>query len=124
MLKSNETFAAYRSRSELGVWRLLFFNNNGTYHKGRFDYVQQTMIHFDLQKYFNEHYDSLRLVDGEIEKRKFMNFSIKYNGIDNLSRIESIPIFNLYYENENHHCGKPYPNRDQDLKHFSDELKN
>lgn len=123
MVKSNEKFAAYRSRSELGVWRLLFFNSNGSFHKGRYDYVQQTMIHFDLQKYFNEHYDSLRLVDSEIEKRKFMNFGIKFHGIDNLSRIESIPIFNRYSENENHHCGKPYPNRNQDLKHFSDELQ-
>ena len=123
MIQSNEKFAAYRSRSELGVWRLLFFNSNGSFHKGRHDYVQQTMIHFDLQKYFNEHYDSLPIVNGEIEKRKFTNFGLKYNGIDNLSRIESIPIFDRYRENENHHCGKSYPNRDQDLKHFSDDLQ-
>lgn len=124
MIQSNEKYAAYRSRSELGVWRLLFFNDNGSFYKGKYDYVQQTMIHFDLQKYFNEHYDSLPVVDGEIEKLRFTTLGTKYIGIDDSLRRESIPIFHTYYwDNLSHQCGQSYPNRDQDLKHFSDELQ-
>lgn len=42
-----ETFFVYKSKSELGFWRLCHYTN---YHllKGEHDYVQQTFIHLEL----------------------------------------------------------------------------
>jgi hypothetical protein len=46
-----ELYAAYRSRSEMGFWRLGL--GYESMEKGYVDYVQASFIHLDLQKYFN-----------------------------------------------------------------------
>lgn len=53
--------AAYKSKSDMGFWRLLSTYSNGKkYYKGRGeDYIQQTLIHLELQKYFNHVLPSL-----------------------------------------------------------------
>jgi len=56
-------WAAYRSNSECGFWRLLIRTDLGqiqqTFFKGHYDYVQQTFIHLDLQKFINDMYYKL-----------------------------------------------------------------
>jgi hypothetical protein len=47
-----EIFFVYKSKSELGFWRLCHYTN---YHllKGNYDYVQQTFIHLELQNFID-----------------------------------------------------------------------
>ena len=47
-----EIFFVYKSKSELGFWRLCHYTN---YHllKGDYDYVQQTFIHLELQNFID-----------------------------------------------------------------------
>lgn len=65
--------AAYESSSELGFWRLFVYAavNGSAYYKGLpdpitnimgWDYVQQTFIHLDLQKYFDKVYSKLPML--------------------------------------------------------------
>ena len=51
---------AYRSSSELGIWRLAYVRNGdcGLF-KGELDYVQGTSIHHCLMKLINENWDSI-----------------------------------------------------------------
>ena len=74
--------SAYESSSELGFWRLFVFlsHDSDTYYKGLvdkktgfmgWDYVQQTFIHLELQKYFDEVYPKLPASENRFEYRKF-----------------------------------------------------
>jgi hypothetical protein len=53
---------AYRSSSELGIWRLAYVRNGdcGLF-KGDLDYVQGTSIHYSLMKLINENWYSIPL---------------------------------------------------------------
>ena len=65
-------FHVYPSNSELGMWRFCVYNNQNLLHKGKntetenytHDYVQTTLIHFDLQQFINETLRSLPLLEG------------------------------------------------------------
>ena len=118
-------FKVYPSTSELGLWRLcLNTPNNGRYkYKGnnklKFDYIQTTLIHLDLQKFINDNLSKLPfkkiLVNSPcIEK----NNDIKQI-IDDQSRIIwNHSPFNNYYNKE---CGLiTKPNIVTD---FSEEFK-
>jgi hypothetical protein len=74
--------SAYESSSELGFWRLFVFlsHDSDTYYKGLvdkktgfmgWDYVQQTFIHLELQKYFDEVYAKLPPSENRFEYREF-----------------------------------------------------
>jgi len=74
--------SAYESSSELGFWRLFVFlsYDSSTYYKGLvnkntgfmgWDYVQQTFIHLELQKYFDEVYSKLPESENPFEYKKF-----------------------------------------------------
>ena len=63
-----QRFAAYKSNS-YSFWRLLIlYDNNKKFYKGSVDYIQQTFLHLDLQKYINENYSRLELVADEYNK--------------------------------------------------------
>lgn len=55
----------YPSNSELGMWRLAIVTKEKSklmFYKSN-DYVQSTLIHFDLQKHINKHYSNLPNID-------------------------------------------------------------
>ena len=53
-------FSVYLSNSDLGCFRLcLYYMGSGKYHKGNEDYIQQTFIHVELQKFIHERLDKL-----------------------------------------------------------------
>ena len=54
---------AYRSTSEMGVWRLGYLRGGDCgLNKFSLDYVQGSILHHELQKFINEHFDLLGLV--------------------------------------------------------------
>lgn len=123
--------AAYKSMSELGFWRLFVLSEEGTkYYKGKdngMDYVQQTFIHIELQKYFNRVFSALPDANGNIEARKF--FSGDYvqsirNHIDDETRMEHIEPFYSYFKDKSNRCGElPKATRNEDLLRFSSEVQ-
>jgi hypothetical protein len=55
-----ETFFVYRSKSELGFWRLCSYNKElVNLFKGDNDYVQQTFIHLDLQNFIDKNLNNI-----------------------------------------------------------------
>ena len=124
--------AAYKSMSELGFWRLFVRDIGGRmYYKGKdiisIDYVQQTFIDIQLQKYFNHVLDSLPNVDGDIEATKYLlgdhAQSIR-NHIDDETRREHIEPFYSYYKDKNNLCGHlQKPTRNEDLLNFSSKVQ-
>jgi hypothetical protein len=67
-------FSVYLSISELGCFRLCFVGNpgpkpelgkirSGDYYKGITDYIQQTFIHIELQKFIHDNYEKLEITD-------------------------------------------------------------
>ena len=101
-------FKVYPSTSELGLWRLCLnpTSNNYKYkgdNKSKFDYIQTTLIHLDLQRFINDNLHKLSLkkiyvIAPCIEK----NVAIKQI-IDDQSRIIwNHPPFNKYYDKQ---CG-------------------
>ena len=126
-------WAAYRSNSECGFWRLLIRTNTG-YNKqvfrGNYDYVQQTLLHLDLQNFINNIYDKLppnsippdlppcmslsneRLDDAKnlyIKANMYNEFKINHEMIDDPSRNSEVKPFNFLlnqpYKNDQLVCG-------------------
>jgi hypothetical protein len=63
-----QRFGAYKSNSYC-FWRLLIlYDSNKKFYKGSVDYIQQTFLHLDLQKYINANYEKLEQVDDEYKK--------------------------------------------------------
>jgi len=129
---STLTLSAYKSMSELGIWRLFVRDIGGTaYYKGKdiigIDYVQQTFIYIELQKYFNRVFDALPNVDGNIEAKKYIfgdyAQSIR-NHIDDETRVELIEPFYSYSKDKGNRCGHLQKStRNQDLLHLSSEVQ-
>jgi hypothetical protein len=64
-------FAAYKSNSYM-FWRLcILYDKNKKFYKGRHDYIQQTFLHLELQKYINANYHLLEEVDGAVEYERY-----------------------------------------------------
>jgi hypothetical protein len=71
------SFWAYRSNSELGMWRFCItrakdissLRDYGWY-KGKYDYVQSTLLHFTLQNFINENLDMIPF-DEELSKSNY-----------------------------------------------------
>ena len=65
-------FHVYPSNSELGMWRFCVYNHQNLLHKGKntetanytYDYVQTTLLHFDLQQFINETLGTLPWLEG------------------------------------------------------------
>jgi len=123
--------AAYKSMSELGFWRLFVLSENGSiYYKGKgggVDYVQQTFIHIELQKYFNHVFDALPNANGTVEVSKFSTGdyveSIR-NHIDDEMRMEYIEPFYSYFKDKTNRCGEVQkPTRNESLLHLSSEVQ-
>ena len=130
---STITLSAYKSMSELGYWRLFVRDIGGEmYYKGKdihgVDYVQQTFIDIQLQKYFNRVFDSLPNVDGDIEASKYLlgdyAQSIR-NHIDDETRIEHIEPFYSYYQDKENRCGGRLEKstRNEDLLNLSSKVQ-
>ena len=130
---STITLSAYKSMSELGYWRLFVRDIGGVmYYKGKdiigVDYVQQTFIDIQLQKYFNRVFDSLPNVDGDIEASKYLlgdhAQSIR-NHIDDETRIEHIEPFYSYYQDKENRCGVRLEKstRNEDLLNLSSKVQ-
>jgi hypothetical protein len=60
---------AYRSSSELGIWRLAFIDANLVLYKGILDYVQGTLIHHYLIGLINTQWDFIPHIDETIISR-------------------------------------------------------
>jgi hypothetical protein len=144
---STKPLCAYKSQSEVGTWRLfVMYDRRGTYYKGApsyvekfgvtvygVDYVQQSFIHYDLQKYFNSVLDVLPEITGrypiiaEVEKyipgigNDRVIQSIK-DEIDDPSRMEKIEPFFSYFNKPESRCGFPLDTRENLLK-LSEEVE-
>jgi len=53
-------FYVYQSRSEMGFWRFACRDSGTHLFKGEYDYIQQTFIHLELQKFINENLTRVR----------------------------------------------------------------
>ena len=58
------SFWAYRSNSELGLWRLCITTaksmfKHRSFYKGSYDYIQSTLLHMILQRFINENIDMI-----------------------------------------------------------------
>ena len=62
---SKGVYAAYQSKSDIGLWRLCF--GESTLEKG-VDYVQSSLIHIELQRFFNH---VIKMTDGKIHGFEF-----------------------------------------------------
>ena len=118
-------FKVYPSTSELGLWRLCLNtkDNNRYKYKGnyelKFDYIQTTLIHLDLQRFINDNLHKLSL-----RKIYVMAPCNEKNGIikeiidDQTRIIWNNPPFNKYYDKQ---CG--LITDPAIVKDFSEELK-
>jgi hypothetical protein len=66
---SINVYAAYQSKSDIGLWRLCL--GLGTLEKGA-DYVQSSLIHIELQRFFNH---TIEMTDGKIHGFEFEDTS-------------------------------------------------
>jgi hypothetical protein len=139
--------SAYKSKSEMGFWRLFVYlesNEMARYYKGQprnatmsngtilrnlmgVDYVQQSFINLELQKYFNDVLDSLPEVQESDEAVKYsgeteLAASIKRE-IDNESRMEKIEPFYSYFLKVENRCAIVNQTRDENLSELSTILK-
>lgn len=147
-----KTLCAYKSQSEVGTWRLfVMLKPGGPYYKGApysipelggtiifgLDYVQQSFIHYDLQKYFNQVLDMLPEITGRydisVELEKYtpergtvdddiLIQSVK-DEIDRPSRMEKIEPFISYFNSPDNRCGLSAYTRDKNLLEFSNVLE-
>jgi hypothetical protein len=92
-------FIFYRSNSELDFLRLINFINARTIDKGEFDYVQQSFIDLRLQKFINQHNDTIPTIKKEdIESSEFKDLLTEdsefIDHINDPHRLLSIEPFN------------------------------
>ena len=118
-------FKVYPSTSELGLWRLcLNTKNSGRYkYKGnyglKFDYIQTTLIHLDLQRFINDNLHKLSLRKIFVIAPCNEKNDIIKEIIDDQSRIIwNQPPFNKYYDKQ---CG--LITNPTIVKDFSEEFK-
>jgi hypothetical protein len=125
-------FSVYLSNSDLGCFRLCLYNAR-QYHKGIYDYIQQTFIHLKLQKFIYECLDKLEVNnntyyclvgdDNNTLDDKSWN-QINYHIDDKERKIEEEPFIRY---NNNFKCG--YDNNksieyvNNELNKFSNELE-
>jgi len=163
-----KNLCAYKSRSELGFWRefVLTEGVRPSYYKGALipitkemglpiehypqngqsfisgiDYLQMTFIHLELQKYFNDNLDKLKIVSSESEFGKYMDpwnphdpkdvpngyfekEQYKYvkgikAHIDDVNRQEKLEPFASYAKDARNWCGVATDSRDSNLHKFS-----
>ena len=128
-------FSVYLSVSELGCFRLCFVGNpgdkpepgqkrSGDYYKGIMDYIQQTFIHIELQKFIHENYDELE-INNDIEFCNFNDNNFKkyrpiLRHINNDERPIRLEPFSEYAFNFK--CGDKKTTFDN-LKEFSNSLE-
>jgi len=117
-------FKVYPSTSELGLWRLCLNTTSNNYkykgdNKSKFDYIQTTLIHLDLQRFINDNLHKLSLKKiYVIVPCNEKNVVIKQI-IDDQSRIIwNHPPFNKYYDKQ---CG--LITQSNIVTEFSEEFK-
>jgi hypothetical protein len=150
---------SYRSISELGIWRLAYHGHSKhgkkyncvTYDKMNRkteDYVQSTVIHHKLQKFFTENFESIPFVkheetfnelirpdgmnDETYAKNSMLNLSYPTDDdiamIDNVLRCKIVKPFNQFISDGIPKCGTPINHEDKDIitkfKSISDKIEN
>ena len=104
--ETGKIYKYYTSNSELGIWRLCLIrpedknNYKGTdFYINNFfvkhDYVQNTLIHLELQDFINENFDKLSLLS---KNSKYM-CSLIYSIVNPINDINK-PIINLPENNQ------------------------
>jgi hypothetical protein len=98
-------FSVYLSKSDLGCFRLCLLGLQG-YIKGEYDYIQQTFIHIELQKFIYECLNNLKKSeDIEFCNINGDNYNKKiFDNINRKNRLLRIEPFFTY--NENYKCGE------------------
>lgn len=101
-------FIVYQSLSEIGLWRLYYFNYKfNNIYKGREDYIQQTMINVKLQHYLDYFFKNYDKECNNIFSKYYNDYQISrpkiLKHIDNQSR--QIRISPFIDDIENHGCG-------------------
>jgi hypothetical protein len=98
-------FSVYLSKSDLGCFRLCLLGLQG-YIKGEYDYIQQTFIHIELQKFIYKCLNNLK----ESEDIEFCNIKgNNYNKqiFDNINRKNRLLRIEPFYSyNEKYKCGE------------------
>ena len=124
---TNTNFIVYRSNSNTGFWRIcvnkLYDTQFDYIYKGNNDYIQQTFVHFQLQKFINDNLTNIK--DNTLEDIKTCNvhYMSKEFGFNRIKNIEthidnkSRKLFFDYYKKINK-CGQKTYNPDE-LKKFS-----
>lgn len=148
-----QRFAAYKSNS-YSFWRLLISDDsNKMFYKGSVDYIQQTFLHLDLQKYINANYMQLEQVADEYLKYSNPHFQVLpeenndhpqprdsslfteveitqdlyrksvISAIDSPGRIIELEPFNSYMKQEGNGCGEVSAGRDSNLIALSEQIR-
>ena len=92
-----KTYKYYSSNSELGLWRLCLIRaENNMFYKGtdfninnslvKHDYVQNTLIHLELQDFINQNFDKLILLQKNSKNICPIITDDEYNIINNPNR--------------------------------------
>ena len=99
--KTENEFHVYASISELMTWRLCYKTGEGHIYKGDFnykhyDYVQQTLIHVDLQKCIHRAFDFLK-DDPSIDCEMLYKGDTRQNDeVDSMFRPKLVEPFNQF----------------------------
>ena len=138
-----KNFNLYKSNSEMGMWRLCFRLWNDQLYKGEYDYVQQSFINIELQKFINLNIDKVKKVgkidcDDKIKDENLSKINIIekisennkytvnkyniYNHINDINRKIEIDIFNEYAKL--HKCGNAERTSSDNLTKALDILTN
>ena len=112
----NTSFIVYRSNSNTGFWRLCMNKiNNGQFdyrYKGNDDYIQQTFVNLQLQKFIND--NLMNIKDNTLEDTISCNFNYisklrDFNIIENIEKHinnKNRKLFFNYSKDEINKCGK------------------
>lgn len=114
-------WAAYRSNSECEFWRLLIRANTteNNFYKGNYDYIQQTFIHLDLQKFINDMYYKLQPHSKPHDLPPCMSFNIASTMDADLDEHNAYDIAQMYIELKQNHEMIDDPNRNIEVKPFN-----
>ena len=134
-------FYVYQSYSELGFWRLACYSNKKRFYKGTEDYIQQSFIHIDLQKFIYKKFDEIDLIQGMVvdkicnnelfikelnEYVKRLNYSNAYiNIISENKNIRNKKIEELNIVNKKRLLTKEFKNiqNKYEIKDYIDNIK-
>jgi len=80
-------FLVYKSNSEVGIWRFYSITSSHSFqiHKGD-DYITETFIHVDLQKFINQNFHLIPIFENNEKKNNFSAISLYLYSIQNDSK--------------------------------------